>query len=69
MKKEFKEELLEKTLGDDKSDIAQRVRLTCNSGLPDPENKAKIWKEITNVTSKESIYDRSAKMGGFYSWN
>ena len=61
-------ELLEKTLGDDKSDIAKRVRLTCDAGLPEAENKAKVWKELTDLSSTESIYDRSAKMTGFYSW-
>ena len=42
--------------------------MSCDAGLPEAENKAKVWKEITDVNSTESIYDRSARMAGFYSW-
>ena len=60
--------MLEKTIGDDKSDIAENVRLSCYASLPDPEQKAKTWQEITDSESKESKYVREAKMAGFYSW-
>lgn len=68
MPHEAKLVLLEKTLGDDKSDIAQNTRDTCMALLPTPESKAQVWQAITDVTSTESIYKRSAKMGGFYSY-
>ena len=44
------------------------MRYSCNSCLPDPEVKAQVWKEITDPNSVESIYDRRAKMAGFYSY-
>lgn len=65
---EFKLQLLETTLADDKSDIAVNTRARCMAGLPDPENKAKTWAEITDTTSKESLYVRTAKISGFYSY-
>ena len=55
-------------MGDDKSDIAKRLRWTCDAGLPDAKNKERVWQEIADPASKESIYDREAKMAGFYSW-
>lgn len=39
----FKQELLDKTIGEDKSDIAVNVRETCRALIPDAESKAKIW--------------------------
>ena len=65
---EVKFELLEKVLGDDKSDIAQNTRETCNALIPTAESKEAVWLAITDVNSTDSIYKRSAKMGGFYSW-
>ena len=47
-------ELLEMTLGDDKSDIAAKVRATCMASLPDASVKATIWSEITDPTNTES---------------
>ena len=64
---ELKSQLLEQTLGDDKSDLAQNTRDTCFAITADPANKAQVWAQITDVNSKESIYTRSAKMSGFYS--
>lgn len=54
--------LLESTLGDDKSDLAENCRASCMAGLPDAEVKAQIWAEITNPSSKDSVYVKSAKM-------
>lgn len=39
------------------------------AGLPDAANKAKTWAEITDLNSKDSVYLRSAKIAGFYSWD
>ena len=53
-------------MGDDKSDLAQQTRETCRAYLPDAENKATLWKELTNTDSADSSYIRSAKLSGFY---
>jgi len=54
--------LLESTLGDDKSDLAENCRAKCISGLPDPEVKARVWAEITDPNNTDSTYVKSAKM-------
>ncbi len=58
-----------KTMGDDNSDLAVNARAKCMAGLPDAAMKAKTWAEITDTQSKESLYLRSAKISGFYSWD
>lgn len=35
--------ILEKTIADDKSDIAQEIKETCIAYIPDSQNKAKVW--------------------------
>jgi len=67
--KEMKLQVLERTLGEDKSDPAEKTRIKCLSGLPDAMAKEEAWLAITDVNSKESIAEREAKMSGFYSWN
>jgi hypothetical protein len=57
---------MEKIMGGDNSDIAIRCKAACMAGLPDAENKAKVWAEITDPASQESLYVRGAKMSGFY---
>ena len=64
-----KMELLELTLGDEKSDLADRTRATCMASLPDPDVKAQIWKDLTDPANTESKYMKSAKMQGFYAQN
>jgi hypothetical protein len=39
------------------------------AGLPDPAVKRDAWASITDPTTTESIYNREAKMRGFYSWD
>lgn len=65
---DFKNELLNKTLGDDKSDITENVRETCNAAIPDAANKQKVWESLIDPTSEDSIYKRGARMSGFYNW-
>lgn len=60
-------DLLEVTLGEDKSDLVENCRASCLAGLPDAEVKAKVWSEITDPNCKDSLYVRNAKMAGFYS--
>ena len=64
---EQKMDLLETTLGDDKSDLAENCRAGCLAGLPDPEVKARVWQEVTDPNNTDSLYVRNAKMSGFYS--
>lgn len=66
---EFKIDLLMKVTGDDNSDLAINARARCMAGLPDAAMKAKVWAEITDLNSTESLYVRSAKISGFYSWD
>ena len=66
---EFKMELLKKITADDNSDIAINTRAKCMAGLPDAAIKAKIWAEITDLNSKDSLYVKNAKIAGFYSWD
>lgn len=63
---EQKMDLLDLTLGEDKSDLSENCRVSCMASLPDPEVKAKIWQEITDMESKHSLYTLQAKMGAFY---
>ena len=66
---EEKNETLNRILGDDKSDLALNARARCEAGLPNAETKAKIWAEITDTNSKDSVNLRYAKIGGFYCWD
>ncbi len=63
---EQKMQLLEATLGDDKTDLAANCRLTCMVALPDPEVKERTWQELIDVNSKDSLYEKRAKIAGFY---
>jgi hypothetical protein len=62
-------EMLELVMGDDKSDIAENVRLTCKAYLPNAAGKEETWKALIDINSTESLKERSAKMAGFHSWN
>lgn len=66
---DFKMDLLMKVTGDDNSDIAINTRARCMAGLPDAAMKAKVWAEITDINSSDSVYLRTAKISGFYSWD
>ena len=63
-----KMDLLETTLGEDKSDLTENCRASCLASLPDSEVKARIWQEITDPKSTDSTYLRNAKMAGFKSF-
>jgi aminopeptidase N len=58
---------LQEVQGDDKSDLAQNCKLTCEAYIPTAENKAAVWKEITDPNSTLSAKQRQAQMGGFFS--
>jgi len=61
--------MMEHVMNDDKSDIAENVRLTCMAYLPDTAGKAETWKALIDINSTESLKERAAKMAGFHSWN
>ena len=64
-----KMEHLTKVMADDNSDIAINTRAKCMAGLPYAAMKAKIWAEIIDTNSKDSVQHRTAKIAGFYSWD
>jgi hypothetical protein len=66
MSNEEKFELLEKVLGDDKSDLAKRLRLQCEVSIPDAAVKEKAWYDITDPKSTVSDVEKRAIMSGFY---
>ena len=66
---EEKQELLNQTLGDDRSDLSENCRATCESSLPDPEIKARVWAEVTDPSNTDSLYKRRAKIEGFYAFS
>jgi len=66
---EKKTELLERILEGDKSDLAHNLRLTCEASLPDPAVKAKVWAILTDPNCPESLYQKSARIHGFYAYN
>ncbi len=65
---EFKVKLLQETVGDEKSDIVENVVATCMSLMPAEERKAKVWGQITDLNSQESLFVKTARMEGFYNF-
>ena len=61
--------MLEKVIGNDKSDLAKCLRLTCETAIADPAAKEKAWNEIINPNSETSNKEKIAMMGGFYAWS
>ncbi|CAI2380745.1 unnamed protein product [Moneuplotes crassus] len=61
-----KQELLQKELDVDKSDTAHRLKICCDSSIPDLENKAKVWEMIIHPWDYQlSIYDYKEYIRGF----
>ena len=63
---EFKHATLDKIVGEDKSDLVENLRASCQAAMPDAQIKAQVWKDISDPHSTESLYSRVAKMGCFY---
>lgn len=66
---ETKQALIEKILGEDKSDVAKKARLGCEACFATKENKEKLWEIFTDDKTTLSIQDREAMMSGFCSWD
>jgi hypothetical protein len=43
--------MLKTVVGEDKSDIAENIRLGCKASLPDPKIKEEVWNEFTDPHS------------------
>lgn len=62
-----KTELLNKEIELTKCDRSNRLRLECESALPDAENKQRIWEILINpIANNLSSYDYSALVDGFF---
>ena len=64
---EEKEALKVKAFEGDASDKGQNVQKGCGYSLPEAELKAKLWAELVNLDSTDSILESQLKIGGF--WN
>jgi hypothetical protein len=52
---EEKAQIREKVFGNDKSDKGVNVQKVCDAAYPDADLKAKIWAEVTDFESKQSV--------------
>jgi len=43
------------------------VQKVCEYILPNPELKAQLWADLTNLDSKDSILESQQKISGFWS--
>lgn len=66
---ETKQAVIEKVLGDDKSDVAKKTRLGCEACFATKENKDKLWETFIDEKTELSIQDREAMISGFCSWD
>jgi len=64
---EQKNALKAKTFENDTSDKSHQVQKVCEYSLPDADLKAKLWAELTDLESKESILESQHKLQGFWS--
>jgi len=55
-----------KVFESDSSDKGARVQKICSYSLPDAELKAKLWAEIIDPESKDSLMELNLKMQGFW---
>lgn len=63
---ETKQKLLTQVIGDEKSDLAENLRLACEARIPSKDSKAKVWKKIIDKENKLSSYQRKELMDGFF---
>lgn len=61
-----KKALLSKALEGDSSDKAKNVAKVCEWSLPDPLLKQKLWDEITDASTTDSLMDIRLKISGFW---
>lgn len=58
--------LLDKVLGNDKSDKAVLTRIFCKAALPDADEKKQAWKEFTDISSKMQVKQLEEIMYAFF---
>jgi aminopeptidase N len=66
---EFKQKLSDKIINGDVSDLCKLANLTCIASLPDAKVKETVWQELIDPKSQLSLYERRAKMQGFFQQN
>lgn len=64
-----KKALKEIIFKEDNSDKGQKVQLLSDQSLPDPEQKERIWQQITDMQSEDSLQLAEIKMQGFFQRN
>jgi len=53
-------------LKEDESDAGKQIQKLCDLILPDPELKSKLWNQIVDSETKDSLKDLNLKMEGFF---
>lgn len=64
-----KDAFLEKIIGDKQNNIAKNLRFQCHASIANAQIKEEVWQELIDPKSKLSIYERQAKMHGFYQFD
>ena len=60
-----KQKALHIMYGDSNTDLVQRTKKTCTFCLPDSELKASLWKDLSDVNTKEPLFWYQAKLNSF----
>lgn len=63
---ETKQKVREIVFKDDKSDKGMKVQQVLDASSPDPKDKERIWAEITDMESKDTLQTLQNKMCGFF---
>jgi len=61
-----KHALKEATFKSDDSDAGKKVQKVCDYSLPDEKLKEKLWEEILDANTKDSLMDSRLKIQGFW---
>jgi len=61
-----KKELLDLVIGDDKSDLAENLKLGCEARYPSKKVKNQVWAKIIDPENSLSRYQRKEYMQGFF---
>jgi hypothetical protein len=63
---EEKQKLLDLVIGDEKSDLAELLKLACEARIPSKDKKEEIWVKIIDYENGLSRYERREYMTGFF---
>jgi len=53
-------------VGNDRSDIANEVRIFCRAATDNEKTKQKIWNELVSGSSEYSVKEKRVMMEGFF---